>query len=214
MNPFIQPYQYNIIVEQATIVVQTQRSVNDRHTVDTLKLLALEKIQEAFLESSLEEKELLEEAITLGKTQKELDRYLMKVKECIIPFKQPSDQGVQKVFAKTKKLKFPEWEEVDLSRQTFHGWNDIAKQRKYLITYQEGKLVGLQGTISPTIKKGLCAICQTISEVSMFEAKGKVSKEGNYLLKGNYICHDSEKCNHQIKDTADLDRFIKHISPK
>lgn len=214
MDKFIKPFQYNIIEEQATIVVQTQRSVNDRHTVDTLKLLALEKIEASFPTASAEELELLRESIQLGKTQRELDKYLEKVKPMIIPFKQPSDKGLQKVFAKTKKLKVPEWEEVVLDRQTFYGWNDVAKQRKYIITYQSDKLIGLEGTISPTIKKGLCAICQTISEVSMFEAKGKVSKEGNYLLKGNYICHDSDKCNRQIKSEDDLFNFVKHVKPK
>lgn len=37
---------------------------------------------------------------------------------------------------------------------TFYGWNDIAQQRKYIVTYEDGNLVGVQGTISTEIQKG------------------------------------------------------------
>lgn len=214
MTKFIKPYQYNIIEEQAITITTSQRSVNDKQTVATLKALAIEKIMAEFPEATAEQKELLTEPLNLGKAQRDLERYLMKVKTYVIPFKVPSDKGLQKVFAKTKKLSIPKWEEVDLAHQTFYGWNDSGKQRKYLISYQDDKLVGLEGALSPDVKKGICAICHGTSGVSLFMAKGKVSKEGNYLTKGNYICHNSDTCNRQLQSLDELARFLKIVTPK
>ncbi|HBM4677298.1 TPA: FusB/FusC family EF-G-binding protein, partial [Listeria innocua] len=140
--------------------------------------------------------------------------FLEGLKAYVIPFVPPSDVKLKKLFAKTKKLKIPAWSKLDLRDYTFYGWNDIAQQRKYIVTYEDGNLVGVNGTISPEIQKGVCSICQTHSKVSLFMTKTKSSSDGVYTTNGNYICYDSDVCNEQIKAHETLDEFIEVVKKR
>lgn len=214
MEEFIQPYQYNLIENQAQALANAYRSVNDQGVVKTIKAVAMEKIQEEFLNATPEQKELLQEFANLEKEQRKVDNYLAALKEKVIPFEQPTDGKLKKLFAKTKKLSLPNWEEISLKNMTFYGWNDVGQQRKYIVLYAGGKLVGVQGVLSPTIHKGVCAICQTTSEVVMLTVKGKTTKDGLYKSRGNYICYHSERCNHQIQQVDKLHQFIETVTAK
>lgn len=154
MKEFIEPYQYNFIKNQLANVSRAYRSANDTSTLKALKSLTEEKINELFPESVLEEhKELFSELHVVTST-KEAEPFLEGLKAYVIPFAPPSDVKLKKLFAKTKKLKIPAWSKLDLRDYTFYGWNDIAQQRKYIVTYEDGNLVGVQGTISTEIQKG------------------------------------------------------------
>lgn len=54
---------------------------------------------------------------------------------------------------------------------------------KFILAYRENKLIGVHGTLSPTIVKGVCSICQTITNVSMFLATTKSGGDGTYTKK-------------------------------
>lgn len=140
MKEFIEPYQYNFIKNQLANVSRAYRSANDTSTLKALKSLTEEKINELFPESVLEEhKELFSELHAITST-KEAEPFLDGLKAYVIPFAPPSDVKLKKLFAKTKKLKIPAWSKLDLRDYTFYGWNDIAQQRKYIVTYEDGNL--------------------------------------------------------------------------
>ncbi|MHC5291766.1 FusB/FusC family EF-G-binding protein [Listeria welshimeri] len=214
MKEFIEPYQYNFIKYQLANVSRAYRSANDTSTLKALKSLTEEKINELFPANVLEgHKELFSELHTITST-KEAEPFLEDLKDYVIPFVSPSDVKLKKIFAKTKKLKIPTWSKLDMRDYTFYGWNDIAQQRKYIVTYEDGNLVGVQGTISNEIQKGVCTICHTHSKVSLFMAKTKSASDGIYTTNGNYICHDSDVCNQQIKDRETLDEFIEVVKKR
>ncbi|MBC1322497.1 FusB/FusC family EF-G-binding protein [Listeria welshimeri] len=214
MKEFIEPYQYNFIKYQLANVSRAFRSANDTSTLKALKSLTEEKINELFPANVLEDhKELFSELHTITST-KEAEPFLEDLKAYVIPFVSPSDVKLKKIFAKTKKLKIPTWSKLDLRDYTFYGWNDIAQQRKYIVTYEDGNLVGVQGTISNEIQKGVCTICHTHSKVSLFMAKTRSASDGIYTTNGNYICHDSDVCNQQIKDRETLDEFIEVVKKR
>ncbi|MBC1635467.1 FusB/FusC family EF-G-binding protein [Listeria welshimeri] len=214
MKEFIEPYQYNFIKYQLANVSRAYRSANDTSTLKALKSLTEEKINELFPANVLEDhKELFSELHTITST-KEAEPFLEDLKDYVIPFVSPSDVKLKKIFAKTKKLKIPTWSKLDMRDYTFYGWNDIAQQRKYIVTYEDGNLVGVQGTISNEIQKGVCTICHTHSKVSLFMAKTRSASDGIYTTNGNYICHDSDVCNQQIKDRETLDEFIEVVKKR
>lgn len=214
MKEFIEPYQYNFIKYQLANVSRAYRSANDTSTLKALKSLTEEKINELFPANVLEgHKELFSELHTITST-KEAEPFLEDLKAYVIHFVSPSDVKLKKIFAKTKKLKIPTWSKLDMRDYTFYGWNDIAQQRKYIVTYEDGNLVGVQGTISNEIQKGVCTICHTHSKVSLFMAKTKSASDGIYTTNGNYICHDSDVCNQQIKDRETLDEFIEVVKKR
>lgn len=214
MKEFIEPYQYNFIKYQLANVSRAYRSANDTSTLKALKSLTEEKINELFPANVLEgHKELFSELHTITSTN-EAEPFLEDLKAYVIPFVSPSDVKLKKIFAKTKKLKIPTWSKLDMRDYTFYGWNDIAQQRKYIVTYEDGNLVGVQGTISNEIQKGVCTICHTHSKVSLFMAKTKSASDGIYTTNGNYICHDSDVCNQQIKDRETLDEFIEVVKKR
>ena len=65
-------------------------------------------------------------------TRARAEKYLDELKETVLPFKEPSTPQVTKVFRKVKKLKIPEWENMDLRNNTYVGWNDAGLRKIYL----------------------------------------------------------------------------------
>ncbi|EFM66023.1 FusB/FusC family EF-G-binding protein [Enterococcus faecalis] len=211
MNPTIQPYQFNIIKEQVAVLLNTYTSVNDATTVKTVQALCVEKINGLFPEEHPAVTILLDKVMDRRLTRARAEKYLDELKETVLSFKEPSTPQVTKVFRKVKKLKIPEWENMDLRNNTYVGWNDAGTQKKFILAYRENKLIGVHGTLSPTIVKGVCSICQTITNVSMFLATTKSGGDGTYTKKGNYICHDSDTCNQQLTQPEYLEAFMENV---
>lgn len=211
MNKKIQPYQFNFIRKQGHILLQAHLSVNDKQTIKTLQAIVLEKINNQFVENNAEIQPLLDDFLEAATSKPRLEQFLELLKEEVIPFDPPSKQQLTKLFKKTKKLKIPDWDTLDLRDYTFYSWNDSGKQQKFFIASIDGQLVGVQGTISPTTQKGICPICHETSEVSLFMSKVKESGDGLYTKRGNYICYDSDKCNHNIERTDELNDFIHNV---
>ncbi|MDA9471189.1 FusB/FusC family EF-G-binding protein [Enterococcus sp. 5H] len=211
MNKKIQPYQFNFIRKQGHILLQAHLSVNDKQTIKTLQAIVLEKINNQFVENNAEIQPLLDGFLEAATSKPRLEQFLEVLKEEVIPFDPPSKQQLTKLFKKTKKLKIPDWDTMDLRDYTFYSWNDSGKQQKFIIASIDGQLVGVQGTISPTTQKGICPLCHETSEVSLFMSKVKESGDGLYTKRGNYICYDSDKCNHNIERTDELNDFIQNV---
>ncbi|WP_165003470.1 MULTISPECIES: FusB/FusC family EF-G-binding protein [unclassified Enterococcus] len=211
MKQTIQPYQYYFIKREVDQLLNAYSSVNDPKTVQTVQALAAEKIH-AMLETEIPEIEAFLTAVLDVKLKKEkAERLLEELKEIVLPFEQPSKIQIEKLFRKVKKLKQPDWKEFDLREHTYIGWNDPGSQKKFLVYYEDEQLKGISGTLSPTITKGICAICQKTSNVSLFLSTTKSGSEGTYTKKGNYICHDSQQCNHQLVKLAPFYEFAERV---
>lgn len=211
MKTNIQPYQYNFIRKQANILLQAHLSVNDKNTIKTLQAIVLEKINEQFGNNKDALQPLLEDFLEVSTSKPKLEKYLDGLKESVTPFDPPSKQQITKLFKKTKKLKIPDWDSLDLRDYTFYSWNDSGKQQKFIVASIDDQLIGVSGTITPTTQKGICTICHETSEVSLFMSKVKESGDGMYTKRGNYICYDSEKCNHNIERREELEAFVQNV---
>ena len=113
-----------------------------------------------------------------------------------------------------KKLKQPAWASLNLHELTYLGWNDGGSQKKYLVIPDHERVIGIRGDLAPQTIKGVCAICQTIGNVSLFVSTTKTSGLGTYTRNGNYICRDSAQCNRQLTDPQALQDFLAVVRPQ
>lgn len=211
MQPTIQAAQYSFLKKQIFQLIKAYQSVNDHKTVATFEALTREKINQNLGNSYPEVEELLKKIMQVTMTIHKAECLLEDFKEFVIPFKAPSAKQIEKVFRKVKKLKQPDFSQLDLREHSFIGWNDPGSQKKFILLYQEQRLIGLSGSISPNIQKGICSLCHEESNVAMFLATTKTASDGTYTKKGNYICHDSENCNRQLTDLTYLNHFAENI---
>jgi hypothetical protein len=212
MTTKIQPYQFMQLQEIMNDLIHSYQSLSDFRTIETVRAIAVEKIQDTIPDLKSEAQEIGEFALTAQLRHRSVDQFFETFKDNVIPFVAPSQKQVEKVFRKVKKLKVPEFASIDLRDYTYYGWNDIGSQRKFILYYDEhDKLAGVYGSMSPTVVKGFCAICQHESNVALFATTTKHGSEGQYTKKGNYICTDSTRCNHQLCRRADLDAFVASV---
>jgi hypothetical protein len=213
-QPFIRNHQYNLIKKQAGLLRHACSTASDPEVVKAVKYSAEAAIMEAFPDASEAQRE------TLGKleaftTTAEFQQYLHSLEAELAPFGPISEQQIKKLFPKQKKLKVPDLATFDFRRITYLGWQDIASNRLYLIYSLDGKWVGVEGKLVPTNKKGYCFLCNRNTELAMFtvvtrKRPANVSPD-YYKAIGNYVCVDSETCNHNITDLSALEKFVRYI---
>lgn len=209
MEFFIRNEQYNFIKEQTRILVNGHSTVRDPGVLKALNSLAKEKVLQQFPELNDQQRQLIE-PISYIKTIEMAASYLEDLKPYVIPFAGLSEKAISKLFPKTKKLKIPDLEQIDLAEISYLGWNDSGTNRKYLVVESAGSLTGIEGNFKNSSKKGICAICNKHQDIGMFTAKAKGSGE-TYVKKGNYICQDSMSCNERIESREKLENFISRI---
>lgn len=214
MQPTIEPYEFMFIKNQINQLINAYQSVNDRQTIATFEALVRGKISAHLKTDYPEVEELLENVMQVGMTKAKAALILEDFKEFVIPFKKPSSKQVEKVFRKVKKLKEPAWSHFDLRENTYVGWTDPGSQKKFLLLYQDQRLVGINGSFSPNVKKGICPLCQTEGNVALFMATTKTTGDGAYTKNGNYICVDSQLCNQQMTERSHLDYFVNKLQEK
>ena len=211
MEKTIKPYQYYFIKREVEQLLNVYSSVNDPKIVQTVQSLAAEKIHAILDRPNIAVNEFLEKVLDVTLKKEKAERLLEELKVIVLPFVQPTKPQLDKLFRKVKKLKQPDWNQLDLREHTYVGWNDSGSQKKFMIYYEEEKLKGITGTLSPTINKGICSICQRTSNVSLFLATTKTGSDGTYTKKGNYICHDSDQCNHQLVQFSPFKAFTELV---
>ncbi|MFI8688268.1 FusB/FusC family EF-G-binding protein [Rossellomorea sp. NPDC077527] len=211
MEPFIRNDQYNFITYQTQVLINGYRAVNDLGVLQALKGLAKDKVLNLFGELSPSQQRVLEHIIEI-RDQDQAEDYLMGLKAYVIPFQTLSDASVKKLFPKVKKLKTPDWNQVDVKSVSYLGWNDHAQERKYIVAESNGKLKGFKGTFKNSSKKGICTICHSFGSIGFYMSESKKSAHGTYVKKGNYICQDSDECNEKLKDKEKLEDFIERIN--
>ncbi|MET3320939.1 UNVERIFIED_ORG: hypothetical protein ABIC97_004040 [Peribacillus simplex] len=210
MEPFIRSEQYNFIKSQTQILINGHATANDRDVIHTLKTVAKERVLSLFIELSEEQRQVLDPIDTI-KEPAQAEVFLFKIKPFVIPFKEVTEKTIKKLFPKAKKLKNPMLENLDLREISYLGWDDIGSGKKFIIAPHHNKLLGLHGTIKPSNKKGICAICSRFEELGMFMSETKGTVQGTFIKKGNYICLDSLKCNQNITTLDKLNDFIVRI---
>ncbi|MGX7163169.1 FusB/FusC family EF-G-binding protein [Enterococcus massiliensis] len=214
MQPTIKPNDYFAVQKQVDHLINTYQSVNDPKTVQTMQALTIEKIQQILGETSEIFRKLSPFILDTTLTKARAERFFEEIKEHVIPFAPPSNKQVEKVFRKTKKLKIPDWESMDLRENSYIGWNDPGSQKKFILLYQEDQLTGVSGHLSPNHLKNICSICNHTATVALFLATTKESGDGTYTKKGNYICVDSQACNQQLYDLQALEQFVQRVKRK
>ncbi|MFF2888635.1 FusB/FusC family EF-G-binding protein [Paenibacillus sp. NPDC057967] len=210
MKPFIRNHQYNLIKKQAGMVQHANTSVSDRRVAESVRLGACAAVAEAFPDASKEQLDLLGKLADL-RTTEEVDGYLLSLEPYLELFPQLSPKDASRLFPKVKKLKTPDFAAIDRRFLTYAGWTDIGTGRMFLVYDLDGKLAGVEGRFTQA-RKGVCFLCNRHQELALFSAVSKV-KPANaspdyYKAFGQYICSDSEACNHHIKDVAALENFF------
>lgn len=214
INPFIENYQYNFIIKQATNISRAAHSVNDKDVKHTFVYAALDKVLTLFTELNAEQEELLKEIVTLD-SEIALEQYKEKLATYCLPFVELTDSKIKKLFRKVKKLHYPELTEENTRNITYFSWYDAGANQKFIIKELDGKLVGVHGRFVPSSKKGICHFCNQHTEVGLLTVDIKLKGNAmNYRALGNYFCSDSTKCNQQITDMERLDAFLRETTGK
>lgn len=204
------PYEYTHIQQQIKQLINVYKTNQDKAMITVTQ----EQTKAAMLPIIGEELHNSIESLYLDKslTNAKAEGIYQLLLTHVTPFKRPSDKQIDKHFRKVKKLKYPVIQDPDLYRINFLAWDDTGSNRKYLMLYQEDRLVGLYGTMSTTVIQSACAICHKIDAVSLFMTTTKQSGDGTYTKKGNYICKDSQRCNRQMETREFLDDFYHTVS--
>jgi hypothetical protein len=213
MDPFIRVDQFQFIKNQTQHLINGYASVNDRKVLNALKSTVYDKVLNLFSHMDIEQKQLVDQIIQVEDHAKAED-YLSSLKSYVIPFKNVTEQTLKKLFPKTKKLKLPVLNDLDLKELTYLGWNEKGTNKKYIISIQPKGFIGLEGSFTPSSKKGICTLCSGHSQVGLFMSEIKGAIQGTYTRRGNYICQDSMKCNETLTSLEKLDGFIDLLKGK
>ncbi len=211
IDPFIRSDQYNFIKAQTKILINGHASGNDIDVLKALKSLAEEKVFHLFEDTTDEQKQLIASIVTI-KEKADAETFLLQLKPYVIPFKAVTEQSIKKLFPKAKKLKVPVLEDKERKEISYLGWHDNGSNKQYIVAPHHMKLIGLSGTFTRSNLKGICALCNGHEEVGMFMSEAKVSGNGTFINRGNYICLDSQKCNQNIITLDKLHDFMIRLS--
>ncbi|NRS19089.1 FusB/FusC family EF-G-binding protein [Brevibacillus sp. HB1.4B] len=207
MEPFIHTHQYHFIKSRVQAIMNAFATSTDVNVIRARKEIAHEEIFQLFPNMTEEQKEVLHPIDSI-KEKAEGKQFLHQLSPYVIPFPAPTESSIKKLFPKVKKLKVSNLAEIDFSEISYVSWLDTATDKKYIVAYHEGKLIGIHGQFTNVNKKGVCALCNRFEEIGMFVLEAKGSGDGTYLKKGNYICQDSATCNQNIISLDKLNDFI------
>ncbi|GAE29703.1 FusB/FusC family EF-G-binding protein [Halalkalibacter hemicellulosilyticus] len=207
--PFLKNDQYNYIKFQLKNLVYAYSITKDKEVLNALKYSTRDKVFSQISNMNEEQKAVLNKMMHIEE-DKQVERFLLELKNDVVPFKAINEKTITKLFPKVKKLKMPSLKEIDFRNLSYLGWYDIRSERKFLIIDNDGTLIGIQGSFKKSAK-GICALCHGNEDVGLFMAKVKSGKE-TYTNRGNYICADSFKCNENLTTLDQLNHFVKILN--
>ena len=199
--PFLTVADIRLIEQQVNKILQAKLTSNDQKIVRGLAVTELRERLTHIDEDIIKEVEMVED--TIG-----AELFFQSLKSYTIPFKSISEQSLQKLFKKNKKLKLPRLETIDWQAISYLSWVDKGTNRQYIVLEKEGQYTALRGIVDThTPVKGICAICNQHSAVRLFTAT--VTGNGdNYTSYSNYICEDAQLCNQRVNDYKKLEEFV------
>lgn len=210
MESFIRADQYHFIEKQTASLVNSHSSTADHAVTSAMKAITQEKVMDAFEELTEEQKEIVAQVEHI-KDEGDALFFLSRLKQYITPFPKMTEHQIKSFFPKVKKLQLPDLHEIPWHTLTYLGWTVLSSKRKYLITKHHGEWVGLQGDFTPSQKPGICSICHESENVGMFTLTHHNRTTDEVITRGNYICQNSEQCNHNMKDQAPLHHFVARL---
>ncbi|SIS49034.1 FusB/FusC family EF-G-binding protein [Salimicrobium flavidum] len=206
MEPFIRSDQYHYIKQQVRHIVQTSALINDQEMVQTIQDLGKDKMMEVFHELTDLERRILE-GITKLEDRTDAEMYEARILPLVHPFEMPAEEEVRELFPYLTKVKPPLLgANVDERDLTYLSWFDAGLDRKFIVTYRNGELVGMEGSFTYSGQKNLCSICREHEHVGLF-----VTDVTEYKRRGNYVCKDSVTCNRNITDQRHLYKFMDNM---
>ncbi|WP_159882294.1 FusB/FusC family EF-G-binding protein [Paenibacillus puerhi] len=212
--PFIRNHQYNLIKKQADSLLHALRTIADPKVLGSVRSSVESKIQELFPDAADSQRQLLQ-GVTVLETADDFQKYLKGLEAYLVEFPAVTPKQLQKLFPKNKKLKLPDLSNVDFRYVTYLSWYDIAVNKLFMVYSVNGQMIGIEGRITPTHKKGFCFLCNRHEELAMFSAISRKrtahASPDYYKAIGNYLCLDSGKCNRNITNITALDTFIGHV---
>lgn len=212
---FLKNEQFNFIKKQVTLIKESIKKHVPPTVLNATIDLANAKIVDLFPTASAEQIALLD--LSKLKNDSEYEQYLQLLSNYVVDFPKILEQQLKKMFPKSKKLKLPDLSNLDYSKLTYLGWNDLGSNKKYVVYELDGKMVGIECRISPTGKNNICSICNGHGEVAFFSTITKAKKAKNpdyYKAIGNLICIDSSECNKKITNVDYLEAFLKETLEK
>lgn len=207
---FMNVEQYQFVKKQAKKVMNTYITTKDPQVIQAIQELVSQEVNEKLGDMSVEHVLLLQPILKI-ETKEQLEQFTDGLKQYVEPFEKPSEAAIKKLFPKDKKLKIPALEKLDLREMTYLSWVDSGTNRKYLVYWEADVLKGVRGVFSHTGKKGICSICNQLSNVGLLMVSQSGTSLGTYKKRGNYICADSLVCNDGLTERSRLADFMNNL---
>lgn len=207
---YIKNEEYNFIRKQVEYIKDSYKKNASRNVIQAAKDFAYMKIMELFPNATNEHKDMLD--LTSLKNDQQFKEYMDKLKMYIQPFPMITEAQLKRLFPKNKKLKLPNLDSMNPNQLTYLSWEDISTNKKYIVFELEGKIVGIECKFTILQKDNICSFCNRFGQVTFISTVTKAKKLKNpdyYKAIGNFICHDSEKCNQNITNIDYLTEFLK-----
>lgn len=212
IQPFLTVANYHLIEQQMNKILHALATTKDKNIIETVRSIVDTEITSS-LTLTTDETQLIEHLFSVtDRTQGEA--YLESLKPYVIPFKTVTASNIKSLFKKEKKLKLPALEQLDFQHTCYLAWDDLGTHRKYVVLEQGDTLKGIKGTFNNNSVKGICAICNRHADVGQFTTSIKGKILGTFTSHTNYICVDSQQCNHHVTDMNKTIAFFDHITQK
>lgn len=212
LTPFMENHEYNLIKRLLGRLEYNIKTTADQKVISAIRHTTWTRVIEMFPAATEDQKRFFDRIPTLNRAE-EFHAYLSELEQYVTAFPQVTEQQLKKLYPKVKKLKLPLLAELDFRFLTYIGWTDISTNKLFIVYNLDGKMTGIEGRFTPTNKKGVCCLCNKHEEVAFVTAqtKAKGSALDHFGRVGNYMCIDSAKCNQNITDVSQLERFMKDV---
>ncbi|WP_377889953.1 FusB/FusC family EF-G-binding protein [Alkalihalobacillus sp. R86527] len=204
LQPFLHNHHLNVIREQVDVLLYNVSHLVDADVKDAVRHNATDRILGLDHSFSDEQRTFLDELRYLDVS--EYGTFLEKVGSAVIPFPEITNQQVEKLFHRSKKVTLP----FHYSRTlTYLGWHDVRSKRNYLIYPINGELAGIEGSYRILNQRTTCFLCKRYGEVA--HVTSHVYEKGEYHTVGHYMCVDTRVCNEHIKEITPLEAFLEKV---
>ncbi|ANS73771.1 elongation factor G-binding protein [Paenibacillus yonginensis] len=212
LTPFMENHEFNLIKRLLGRLEYNIKTTADQKVISAIRHTTWTRVMEMFPAMTEEQKRFFDRIPTLNRAE-EFHAYLSELESCVTAFPQVTEQQLKKLYPKIKKLKLPPLSELDFRFLTYIGWADISTNKLFIVYNLDGKMTGIEGRFTPTNKKGVCCLCNKHEEVAFVTAQTKAKGPAldHFGRVGNYMCIDSAKCNQNITDVSQLERFMKDV---
>lgn len=209
LQPFLTVAQFHLIEQQLRKLSNAYSTTKDKDVIAAVHGIIDSEITNR-VELSQEQRAVID--LLFGvRDHAQAEAYIDKVKNFVIPFREVNEQKIKQLFKKEKKLKMPNFDQMDYHHICYVSWEDKGKHRKYIIVDKED-FIAIQGIVSQNEIKGVCAICKHHANVSLFTTTVKGTGEGQFVKYSNYVCTNTQTCNQNVTDQQKLLEFVERIT--